>query len=219
MTSQEGSRPADAQTAGTEPPAREGARHCCKKDEELVSPPHDGTSQLFFAQACLDYTMRTSQVNETRMTKLLTVAISALAGAAFLLREIVAFFAGPMESAARSGFAYGVLVATTATASLLLILTIFVLFRGITPKTVDSASRLLNDYIAGIPTSDYLGELGRMNPLAGARAILTENAAMAKVVLARQGAYKLCANIFYCGGGLLSLSYFSFVLYKVVVTQ
>lgn len=166
----------------------------------LAGRPDDGMFRVYYAQVHLDYTMRTNQTNEARMTKLLTVSIGALAAVGLLLEQL--------DHGTLEGTAYDYLLLGTLLGALLLLAGIFVLVRGITPVIEDKESVMLNDYIAARPVGNYVREVAGHGPVQAQEAILRENAAMASVVLSRQHAYLRSRALFYFGGGLVILVFF-----------
>lgn len=157
----------------------------------------DEVAKLLYAQHCLSYTLRTNQINEARLSKLLTVALGALTGCAFLIDRI---------APNKGSFIEGMIFFALIFSAIMIITSMLMLIQGITPKLVDGQSTLLNDYVAGKPVQEYVDEIAGHDSDEACRALLRENAAMARVVLARQHAYINAKRVFFVGALLLILS-------------
>lgn len=182
---------------------------------EKEIPDSEAVWRIAYAQATLEYTQTTNRNNENRLTKLLTVALGALAGNGILIQSLI-----PPQSPARImfglgsrpvwelGFAVGLLFMASVVSAGVFLWAVLVILRGIRPRTVDPESRLLNDWIESRTREEYITEISAHGAIEAQQILLRENRAMAGVVLSRQLAYKRANDIFYAGTVLMLACWF-----------
>ncbi len=164
-----------------------------------------------YSLAYLDYTMRTNQTNEVRLTKILTVALGGLAASGVLLESV-------LSAEGTYGHVRTLLFAASVITALLFILAIYRIIRGISPTIGDTESHFLTDHVIQHGTWErFVDSVKRHDGKEAAAAVWRENFAMAGVVNARQQIYKRAAVFVYWGGGVLMVTYLAQVLARFFV--
>lgn len=159
--------------------------------------------------AFLDYTLRTNQTNEVRLTKILTVALGGLAACGVLLASI-------LSPAHTQTFLWGVLLVASTVAAVFFIAAVNRIIRGISPTTQDSESFFLTDRVVWYGEWERFAAAVNSHDLKqAAEAVLRENFAMAAVVNARQQIYKRAVRYVSWGGALLVVSYFVEIVLRI----